>query len=171
MEYYSAIKKNTFESVLMRWMKLELIIQSEVSQKEKHQYSMLLLSHFSRVRLFPTPWTATYQTPPPVGSSRQEYWSGVPYTDMNQPWVYMCSPSHPSESSQCTSPEHPVLCIEPGLAIYFTYDNMHVSVLFSLASSAFWRPPACPAPSAPALQEPEYTGSHCSCCHTSYFLS
>ena len=40
MEYYSAIKKNTFESVLMRWMKLEPIIQSEVSQKEKHQYSI-----------------------------------------------------------------------------------------------------------------------------------
>ena len=42
MEYYSAIKKNTFESVLTRWMKLELIIQSEVSQKEKHQYSILM---------------------------------------------------------------------------------------------------------------------------------
>ena len=41
MEYYSAIKKNTFESVLMRWMKLESIIQSEVIQKEKHQYSIL----------------------------------------------------------------------------------------------------------------------------------
>ena len=41
MEYYSAIIKNTFESVLMRWMKLEPIIQSEVSQKEKHQYSIL----------------------------------------------------------------------------------------------------------------------------------
>ena len=41
MEYYSAIKKNTLESVLMRWMKLEPIIQSEVSQKEKHQYSIL----------------------------------------------------------------------------------------------------------------------------------
>ena len=41
MKYYSAIKKNTFESVLMRWMKLEPIIQSEVSQKEKHQYSTL----------------------------------------------------------------------------------------------------------------------------------
>ena len=40
MEYYSAIKKNTFESVLMRWMKLEPIIQSEVSQKEKHQYGI-----------------------------------------------------------------------------------------------------------------------------------
>ena len=42
MEYYSAIKKNTFESVLMRWMKLEPIIQSGVSQKEKHQYSILM---------------------------------------------------------------------------------------------------------------------------------
>ena len=41
MEYYSAIKKNTFESVLMRWVKLEPVIQSEVSQKEKHQYSIL----------------------------------------------------------------------------------------------------------------------------------
>uniref|UniRef100_A0AC11E7N1 Uncharacterized protein n=1 Tax=Ovis aries TaxID=9940 RepID=A0AC11E7N1_SHEEP len=41
MEYYSAVKKNTFESVLRRWMKLEPIIQSEVSQKEKHQYSIL----------------------------------------------------------------------------------------------------------------------------------
>ena len=41
MEYYSAIKKNAFESILMRWMKLEPIIQSEVSQKEKHQYSKL----------------------------------------------------------------------------------------------------------------------------------
>ena len=41
MEYYSAIKKNAFESVLMRWMNLEPIIQSEVSQKEKHQYSIL----------------------------------------------------------------------------------------------------------------------------------
>ena len=41
MEYYSAIKKNAFESVLMRWMKLEPIIHSGVSQKEKHKYSIL----------------------------------------------------------------------------------------------------------------------------------
>ena len=34
-------KKNVFRSVLMRWVKLEAIIQSEVNQKEKHQYSML----------------------------------------------------------------------------------------------------------------------------------
>ena len=42
MEYYSAFKKNIFESVLMRWMKLEPIIQSEVSQNEKNQYSILM---------------------------------------------------------------------------------------------------------------------------------
>ena len=41
MEYYPAIKKNTFESVLMRWMKLEPIIRSEISQKENHRYSIL----------------------------------------------------------------------------------------------------------------------------------
>ena len=39
MEYYSVIKKNAFESVLMRWMKLEHIIQGELSQKEKYQYA------------------------------------------------------------------------------------------------------------------------------------
>ena len=42
VEYYSAIKKNAFESVLMRWMKLEPIIQNEVNQKVKHKYSILM---------------------------------------------------------------------------------------------------------------------------------
>ena len=42
MEYYSDIKKNAFESVLMRWMKLEPVIQTKFSQKEKHQYSILM---------------------------------------------------------------------------------------------------------------------------------
>ena len=42
MEFYSAIKKNSFQSVLMRRMKLEPIIQSEVSQKDKYQYSILM---------------------------------------------------------------------------------------------------------------------------------
>ena len=65
----------------------------------------------------------------------------LPYIDMDLPWVYMCSPSwsplpppspsHPSGPSQRPSPEHPVSCIEPGLAIYFSCDNIHVSVLFS----------------------------------------
>ena len=42
MGYYSAIKKNAFESVLMRWMNLEPILQSEVSQKEKNKYHTLV---------------------------------------------------------------------------------------------------------------------------------
>ena len=41
MEYYSARKRNTFESVLMRWMNLESLVQSEVSQKEKNKYYIL----------------------------------------------------------------------------------------------------------------------------------
>ena len=48
MEYYTAIKKNAFESVLMRWMKLEPILQSEVSQKKKHQFSILM--HIYRIQ-------------------------------------------------------------------------------------------------------------------------
>ena len=42
MEYYSAIKKSAFESVFMRWMELEPIIHSEVSQKEKDSYHILM---------------------------------------------------------------------------------------------------------------------------------
>ena len=45
MEHYSAIKKNAFESVLMRWMNLGPIIQSEVSQKEKDKYCILTHIH------------------------------------------------------------------------------------------------------------------------------
>ena len=65
----------------------------------------------------------------------------LPYINMNPPRVYTCSPFwpplprpspyHPSGSSQCTSPKHPVSCVEPGLAIRFTYDILHVSMPFS----------------------------------------
>ena len=47
MEYYSAMKRNTFESVLMRWMNLEPIIHSEVSHKEKDKYH--ILTHIHRI--------------------------------------------------------------------------------------------------------------------------
>ena len=57
MEYYSAIKKNTFESVLMRWMKLEPIIQSEVSWKEKHQYSIIMHIYGIRKMVMTTLYT------------------------------------------------------------------------------------------------------------------
>ena len=65
----------------------------------------------------------------------------LPNIKMNPPQVYMCSPSwtllhppspyHPSGSSQCTSPMHPVSCIEPGLATRFIHDILHVSMPFS----------------------------------------
>ena len=47
IEYYSAIKRNTFESVLMLWMNLEPIMQREVSQKEKDKYCILM--HIYRI--------------------------------------------------------------------------------------------------------------------------
>ena len=66
-----------------------------------------------------------------------------PNIKMNPPQVYMCSPSwtllpppsayHPSGSSQCTSPKHPVSCIKPGLATRFIHDILHVSMPFSHA--------------------------------------
>ena len=65
----------------------------------------------------------------------------LPYININPPQVYMCSPSwtllpppspyHPSGSPQCTSPKHPVSCIEPGLATRFIYGIIHVSMPFS----------------------------------------
>jgi len=65
----------------------------------------------------------------------------LPYINMNPLQVYTCSPSwtllpppsryHPSGSSQCTSPKHPVSCIEPGLATHFIYDIIHISMTFS----------------------------------------
>ena len=51
MEYYSAIKRNTLESVLVRWMNLETLIQSEVSQKEKDKYHILTCIMASRKRV------------------------------------------------------------------------------------------------------------------------
>jgi len=65
----------------------------------------------------------------------------LPYINMHPPWVYTCSqswtsipppsPYHLSGSSQCSSPKLPVFCIEPGLAIHFLYDIMHVLMPFS----------------------------------------
>ena len=52
MEYYSAIKWSTFESFLMKWMNLEPIIQSKVSQKEKDKYCILMhIMKFSKMVL------------------------------------------------------------------------------------------------------------------------
>jgi len=56
---------------------------------------------------------------------------GVHMVPHPEPPLSPPSPYCPSASSQCTSPEHPVSCIKPGLAIHFIYDIIHVSVPFS----------------------------------------
>ena len=83
----------------------------------------------------------------------------LPYIDMNQPRVYMTSqswtllpsptPYHLSESSPCTSPSHPVSCIEHRLVIHFLHDSIHVSVPFSHILP--------PSPSPTESKSPFYT--------------
>ena len=77
----------------------------------------------------------------------------LPNIKMNPPQVYLCSPSwtllpppspyHPSGSSQCTSPKHPVSCIEPGLVTRFIHDILHVSMPFSQISPPSPSPTEC----------------------------
>ena len=121
MEYYSAIKKNAFDSVLMKWMKLEPVIQSEVSQKEKHQYSSVQFSSvqsLSRVRLFATPWTVAYQAPPSMGFSWQEYWSGFPFSspgDLPDPGIEPGSPALPADTLTSEPPGKPNATYKPAI--------------------------------------------------------
>ena len=80
-------KKKTFEFILMRWMNLEPIIQSEVSQKEKNNY--LLLTHIY---------------------CRQEYWSGFPFPspgDLPYPGIEPGSPTLQADSLLSEPPEKP----------------------------------------------------------------
>ena len=67
--------------------------------RQEYWLLLLLLSRFSRVWLFATPWTAAYQGPPPMGFSRQEYWSGVPFPppgDLPEPGIELTSPVSPA---------------------------------------------------------------------------
>ena len=70
--------------------------------------SDLLLSHFSRVRLCATPWTAAHQASPSLGFSRQEHWSGLPFPSPvheNEKWKWSCSVvSDSSDPMDCSPP-------------------------------------------------------------------
>ena len=71
---------------------------------------LLLLSHFSHVRLCATPETAAHQAPPSLGFSRQEHWSGSPFP----------SPMHESEnevSQSCPTPSDPMDCSLAGSSV------------------------------------------------------
>ena len=70
---------------------------------------LLLLSHFSRVRLCATPETAAHQAPQSLGFSRQEHWSGLPFP----------SPMHESEVAQsCLTLSDPMDCSLPGSSVH-----------------------------------------------------
>ena len=141
MEYYSAIKKNTFESVLMRWMKLEPIIQSEITQKEKHQYSMLLLlllllSRFSRVQLCATPQTEAHQAPLSLGFSRQEHWSGCHFL------LQCMKVKTESEVAQlCLTLSDPMDCSPPGSSVHGIFQARVlecVAIAFSMLYDSYY---------------------------------
>ena len=91
-----------------------IIIKGSVHQKGIAIINMsvlLLLSHFSRVRLCATPETAAHQALPSLGFSRQEHWSGLPFP----------SPMHESESEVaqlCPTPSDPMDCSLPGSSIH-----------------------------------------------------
>ena len=70
------LKKFKFVYFNWRLITLQYCIGSATHQHESA--TLLLLSHFSHVRLLGTPWTAAHQAHPSMGFSRQEYWSGVP---------------------------------------------------------------------------------------------
>ena len=119
MEYYSAIKKNTFESVLMRWMKLESIIQSEVSQKEKHQYS--ILTHILEKAMAPHSSTLAWEIPgmEPASPALQTHSLAVSY-----------SVQFSSVARSCLTLCNPINCSSPGLPVHhqlleFTQTNFH----------------------------------------------
>ena len=74
---------------------------------------LLLLSHFSRVRLCATPQTAAHQAPPSLGFSRQEHWSGLPF-----PSPMYESKSESEVAQSCPTPSDPMDCSPPGPSVH-----------------------------------------------------
>ena len=62
---------------------------------------LLLLSRFSRVRLFATPWTAAFQAPLSMGFSKQEYWSGLPSPSLIYQSITYCFYTHAHTNKNC----------------------------------------------------------------------
>ena len=142
---------------------------------------LLLLSRFSRVRLCVTPETAAHQAPASLGFSRQEHWSGLPFPSpmresekwkwsrsvgihiFSHCWTSLPHPPHliPSRLSQSTWFEHPESQPFPQ-AIYCTYGNVYVSMLFSQ-----FVPPS-PSPACPQICS---LCLHLHCCPANKFTS
>ena len=80
---------------------------------QKDVHAMLLLSHFSRVRLCATPQTAAHQAPPSLGFSRQEHWSGLPFPS---PMIKVKGESEVTQS--CPTLSDPMGCSLPGFSVH-----------------------------------------------------
>ena len=94
---------------------------------------LLLLSHFSRVQLCATPQTAAPQAPPPLGFSRQEHWSGLPFP----------SPMHESKIAQlCPTLCNPMDCSLPGSPIPGIFQTRVLqwgAIAFSAFCATIWK--------------------------------
>ena len=84
-----------------------------VSSAAQSGLLLLLLSHFSRVRLLATPWTAAYQAPPSMGFSRQEHWSGLPF-----PFPMHEVKSESGVAQSCPTLSNPMDCSLPGSSVH-----------------------------------------------------
>jgi len=105
-------------------------------------HSLLLLSHFSRVRLCATPETEAHQAPPSLGSSRQEHWSGLPFpSPMNESEVIQ-SCLTPSEPMDCNLPSSSVhgICQSTGVGCYCLLYHQLPACSNSCPSSWWYHP-------------------------------
>ena len=74
-------------------------------------FAEMKVKSLSRVRLFVTPWTVDYQAPPSMGFSRQEYWSGLPFSspgDLTNPGIEPRSPALEADALTCEPPGKPL---------------------------------------------------------------
>ena len=94
---------------------------------------LLLLSRFSHVQLFTTPWTAAYQAPPPMGFSRQEYWSELPLpSPPGNTGRWMLQPlTLQKRERKVLLPtfSYPVLCLLASRQHFFSHNMAFVNVL------------------------------------------
>ena len=114
--FYSALKRNETVPFAETWMDLDTVIQGEVSQKEKNKYHMCVLSRFSHVWLFATPWTVAHQVPLSMGiiQARLLGWIAMPSSwGSSQPRDWTCfSMAHAlwgDSLSHQGSPKNPIL--------------------------------------------------------------
>ena len=96
----STLKRKEIPTLVMTWVKLRDILLKEINQPQRDRYCMIpfivVLSHFSHVRVFVTPWTVAHQAPLSMGFSRQEYWRGLPPAGHPDPGIeppFLMSPA------------------------------------------------------------------------------